>query len=184
MVFGTWMHCQTAYSDNEKCTGPISSTVEVSKYKDSCGEYYDAETGTYYLRTRYYDPAIGRFTQEDPRWNTLNMLYGDELLQLNHDKRFPDLNSIVQAQNLYAYVRNNPVSYKDETGEIIVSAIVTGAVVGGVINAGVNDYGQLKERAPFEQLNSSSIGVSFTSGAISGGITGSPIGTLGQIGLL
>lgn len=26
-----------------------------------CGEYFDKETGTYYLRARYYDPAIGRF---------------------------------------------------------------------------------------------------------------------------
>ncbi len=30
-----------------------------------CGEYYDTETGTYYLRARYYDPRIGRFTQQD-----------------------------------------------------------------------------------------------------------------------
>ena len=30
-----------------------------------CGEYYDAETGTIYLRARYYDPAIGRFISRD-----------------------------------------------------------------------------------------------------------------------
>lgn len=30
-----------------------------------CGEYYDVETGTYYLRARYYDPRIGRFLSED-----------------------------------------------------------------------------------------------------------------------
>ena len=31
-----------------------------------CGEYYDAETGLYYLRNRYYDPQTGRFITEDP----------------------------------------------------------------------------------------------------------------------
>ena len=30
-----------------------------------CGEYFDVESGAYYLRARYYDPSIGRFTQED-----------------------------------------------------------------------------------------------------------------------
>jgi RHS repeat-associated protein len=30
------------------------------------GQQYDSLTGQYYLRTRYYNPVIGRFTQEDP----------------------------------------------------------------------------------------------------------------------
>ena len=29
------------------------------------GYYYDAETGFYYLQTRYYDPTIGRFINAD-----------------------------------------------------------------------------------------------------------------------
>ena len=37
-----------------------------------CGEYYDTETGTYYLRARYYDPAVGRFGTEDPVHDGLN----------------------------------------------------------------------------------------------------------------
>ncbi|WP_327951093.1 RHS repeat-associated core domain-containing protein [Brevibacillus fortis] len=28
-------------------------------------EIYDEETGFYYLRTRYYDPKVGRFISED-----------------------------------------------------------------------------------------------------------------------
>ena len=31
-----------------------------------CGEYTDFETGLVFLRARYYNPNIGRFTQEDP----------------------------------------------------------------------------------------------------------------------
>lgn len=30
-----------------------------------CGEYYDAETGTVYLRARYYNPSTGRFISRD-----------------------------------------------------------------------------------------------------------------------
>ena len=31
-----------------------------------CGEYYDRETGDYYLRARSYDPRTGRMLSEDP----------------------------------------------------------------------------------------------------------------------
>ena len=30
-----------------------------------CGEYFDTATETYFLRARWYDPATGRFTQQD-----------------------------------------------------------------------------------------------------------------------
>ena len=30
-----------------------------------CGEYFDAETGTIYLRARYYQASIGRFISRD-----------------------------------------------------------------------------------------------------------------------
>ena len=36
------------------------------------GEYHDAETGFIYLRARYYNPAIGRFINEDPIRDGLN----------------------------------------------------------------------------------------------------------------
>lgn len=54
------------------------------------GQQYDVLTGLYYLRARFYNPAIARFTQEDT-------YYGDGL-------------------NLYAYCRNNPVNYYDPEG--------------------------------------------------------------------
>ncbi len=54
------------------------------------GEQYDAVTGQYYLRARYYQPETGRFTQMDT-------YHGDGL-------------------NLYAYVGNHPVQYVDPEG--------------------------------------------------------------------
>ena len=56
------------------------------------GQQYDSVTQQYYLRARYYNPVIGRFTQED----TYN----------------------ADGLNLYAYCRNNPVYYVDPSGNI------------------------------------------------------------------
>ena len=46
-----------------------------------CGEYFDAETNTIYLRARHYQPTTGRLLSEDTHWNTANMIYGDILLK-------------------------------------------------------------------------------------------------------
>ena len=44
-----------------------------------CGEYFDAETGAYYLRARYYTPTLGRFMSEDTHWNPSNTVYGEKI---------------------------------------------------------------------------------------------------------
>ena len=54
----------------------------------------DSETNLYYFRARYYDPAIGRFTREDP---------------LRFGARDP---------NFYNYVGQNPVNYTDPSGKL------------------------------------------------------------------
>lgn len=63
-----------------------------------CGEYFDRETGTIYLRARYYDSTIGRFISEDSDWGTAN----DPL-----------------SLNLYTYCQDNPITYVDPTGHVI-----------------------------------------------------------------
>ena len=64
-----------------------------------CGEYYDAETQTYYLRARYYNPANGRFTQQD----TWAFMDASDPLSLN----------------LYTYCCNNPILYVDPSGHLV-----------------------------------------------------------------
>ena len=54
------------------------------------GQMADGLTGLYYLRARYYNASLGRFTQED-------VIYNDGL-------------------NLYAYCNSNPVMYSDPSG--------------------------------------------------------------------
>ncbi|KAI7261218.1 hypothetical protein KC345_g9835 [Hortaea werneckii] len=66
-------------------------TLSIETYAESIrygGEYYDGETGLYYLRARYYDPYIGRFLSEDSYWGE-------------------DNNPL--SLNLYTYANNDPV---------------------------------------------------------------------------
>ena len=79
-----------------------------------CGEYYDAETGTVYLRARYYDPSTGRFISRDSYAGKLN----DPL-----------------SLNLYTYCANNPIYYSDPTGHIagVDDAIIAGAFIAASI---------------------------------------------------
>ena len=63
------------------------SVANAFKYS---GEQHDAQTSQYYLRARFYNPKIGRFTQED-------VYRGSGL-------------------NLYVYVSNNPILYIDPSG--------------------------------------------------------------------
>ena len=81
-----------------------------------CGDYYDKETNNIYLRARYYNPKTGRFTKIDSHWNANNMIYGDNKTEL------PDMLSVLQSNNLYVYCINNPVKYRDSSGEIINDA--------------------------------------------------------------
>ena len=107
-----------------------------------CGEYFDNETGTYYLRARYYDPNTGRFTQEDPHWDSSNSIYGDtpaalDALGLTSSTNTPQILAIQQSGNLYVYCVGNPVCFTDPSGEISVKlakVIIKGAY-GGLTRA-------------------------------------------------
>ncbi len=106
---------------NEK--DPVSTDVNPFRY---CGEYWDNETKTYYLRARYYDPGIGRFTQMDTHWNVSNMIYGDNPQKINEREDalglktyiyVPQITAILQAGNLYVYCVDNPIAHCDANGK-------------------------------------------------------------------
>ena len=59
------------------------------------GYVYDQETGFYYLNSRYYDPAVGRFINPDAAIGQVGNIKGN---------------------NMFTYALNNPVMYSDLTG--------------------------------------------------------------------
>ena len=65
------------------------------------GYVYDAETGLYYLQSRYYNPETGRFINAD------NLVDTEDLL----------------GENLFAYCANNPVNHQDPSGHSLLGII-------------------------------------------------------------
>ena len=95
------------------CTGELAETlgkVQPFRYR---GYVYDEETGLYYLRSRYYNPNLGRF--------------------VNADRVF-DANDSVTTYNQYAYCDNCPVIYLDSEGRGLFTSLVIGLVVGALVS--------------------------------------------------
>ena len=98
--YDAWGSC-TVYNSSDAAIGDLNPL----RYR---GYYYDAETGFYYLQSRYYDPAICRFINADTFATT-------------------DANGFLSA-NMFAYCENNPVNYSDANGRSFVSCLLGGIV--------------------------------------------------------
>ncbi len=75
----------------------VSSTGSVSSPLLYGGQYFDSESGLYYLRARYYDPSTSQFTTEDPDLRITGQPYeyaGDNPLNLNDPLGLFDLNPL------------------------------------------------------------------------------------------
>ncbi|MDR1002901.1 MAG: RHS repeat-associated core domain-containing protein [Oscillospiraceae bacterium] len=85
-------------------TGSLAESVGVKNPCRYRGYRYDAETGLYYLQSRYYDAAMGRFVNADGQIN-------------------PD----TTGANLFVYCENNPVNRYDNDGKksYIVQQLLT-----------------------------------------------------------
>ena len=134
-------------------TGSMAATLGEQNPLRYRGYVYDTETGLYYLQSRYYNPGWGRFIGTDDV-----TVLAASLEKANWDK------------NLFAYCDNNPVSRRDAGGEFW--HLVIGAVIGGVINGGIT------------AINGGSvtdIAISAAAGALSGALSASGVGRLGQM---
>ena len=105
---------------NHTTSGMLGSKLyqyNALKYR---GYYFDAESGFYYVSSRYYDPEIGRFISAD----TPELLLEDQRNLLQY--------------NLYTYCWNNLVNMTDTTGES--PANIIGAIAGGVGGAALGAF--------------------------------------------
>ena len=75
------------------------------------GYYHDSETSLYYLNSRYYDPAVGRFVNADRQLNPGEGISG---------------------YNLFAYCGDNPINFADPSGQAWYHWLIGGAVVVGL----------------------------------------------------
>ena len=83
---------------------------------------------------------------------------------------------------MFAYCQNNPVINSDQNGHFILTCIIVGAVVGGVICGGYSAASQCAENG-FSNINWGVVGVNFLTGAISGAFAATPITTLASVAI-
>jgi RHS repeat-associated protein len=84
--------------------GAVAPGTDAIRY---AGRFWNEALGLYEMRARFYDPLLGRFTQEDPAG-----FHGGGM-------------------NLYAYASNNPLIWRDPTGRndaIEYIELITGIV--------------------------------------------------------
>ena len=142
-LYDAWGKCVSV----ENADGYTIGTANPFRY---CGYYYDNDTGLYYLQSRYYDPAIGRFINADAFAST-------------------DTKDLL-GTNMFAYCENNPINNHDSSGDFCIAS----AIVGGVLNAGLAVAGAYIDSfisgVPVNTKDMAiDVIVAFASGAIQGG---------------
>ena len=88
-------------------------------HRGYCGHEHLEQFGLINMNARLYDPFTGRFYSPDPY------------------VQMPDFS---QNFNRYAYCLNNPLKYKDNSGESIILAAIAIAVVSMAIDYGIQVY--------------------------------------------
>ena len=122
------------------------------------GYYFDEESEMFYCTTRYYVP-------EWCRW-------------LNIDNPLFIENEYSSTNNLFCYCKNNPVNYIDKDGQLFLSTLIIGAIIGAAINVGISYYKQKSENG---SINWKKMLLAGAMGAISGAAATSGIGTVGSV---
>jgi len=145
---------------------PLAASEGVSNPFRYVGRFgvMDDGNGTDFMRARFYDPKLGRFTSEDP------------------------LGPGNANQNLYSYAGNQPTRFVDPDGKIFLPAavlvwIVAGAAEGGVIGGAA---GFLEGLATAHYNEGSGhvllhLGKSTLGGAINGAAWGAFVGPMGGV---
>ena len=149
-AYDAWGRCieakaVTADDDGHAVTDPDHiAFINPFRYR---GYMYDAESGLYYLGSRYYDPETGRF------------INADSVMGVNQD---------MASYNLFVYCGNNPICRADSSGQawwsVVVAAVAVVAVCAMVVVAA-------PVLAPVVGVAASSLAVGAANTALVAGIT-------------
>ena len=135
-VYDAWGVCDTIVLDDNATDIANLNPFRYRSY------YLDTGLNLYYLKTRYYDPEICRFTTID------------DLSYLRPDT--------INGVNLYAYCRNNPVCFVDTFGKspiaiigaaLIFTALYTIVVSSIISNITEDDEQTIAAFNPTEDIN-------------------------------
>ena len=122
------------------------------------GYYHDQDLGLYYLQSRYYDSVVGRFINAD-------------------EIGFLGANGDLNSYNLYAYCSNNPVMYTDPSGNVIIEALIWGAIIGFAISFTTSVVSQYWENdGNVEEINWKQALYEGAVGGVGGALAASPLG--------
>ena len=134
-------------------TGSLATTLGTANPIRYRGYYYDAETGLYYVSSRYYDPETCRFINADSQLNPKDGMLG---------------------YNMFAYCNNNPVMYSDPSGHsIILACIIGGAIIGALAGGHIAAKVSKKKTG---KVNGWAVAGGIAGGAVVGGLIGWGVG--------
>ncbi|WP_457945427.1 DNRLRE domain-containing protein [Caproiciproducens sp. LBM24188] len=138
-------------------TGSMADTIGKINPFLYRGYYYDAESGLYYLNSRYYDPQTGRMINAD------------------HIDTLTSSPTSSTDKNLFSYCDNDPVNRIDQEGSFwnIIAGAAIGALVGGISQVASNWITGNK-------LNDG-LGVAMVTGALTGALAATGVGLIGMI---
>ena len=115
-AYNAWGAVSETEYGSEYCEESFEVLCNPFRYR---GYYYDTETDLYYLNSRYYDPAVGRFLNADVYLATGQGMLG---------------------YNMFAYCCNNPIANCDPTGEFFISMTLLCIAVGAIVGAAAGAY--------------------------------------------
>ena len=105
--YDAWGVC-TVVQDSSECNIAAVNPYRYRVY------YYDAETGLYYIQSRYYNPVTGKFLNADE----------ERMLLRNNDCVY---------LSLFSYCLNCPVNYIDVGGKIAITISLSAAAAASLL---------------------------------------------------
>jgi len=106
--YDAWGNVDITYYANVAANS--AAIKNIFRYRGQYGYVYDRYTGLYYLQTRYYDPKVGRFLNED-------------------DPDYLCASGTTLGGNLYVYCENDAVNIIDPAGKIAITLSIFSIVL-------------------------------------------------------